>query len=70
MLKQDGNLTSCTEEELTCWKTHFERVLNKECPIAEVVDTLNIDTEVPASEELNQLSIYLVSLPFINVFHF
>lgn len=35
-------------------ETHFERVLNKECPIAEVGDTLNIDTEAPASEELNQ----------------
>lgn len=52
--KTRWKLTSCTEEELTCWKTHFERVLNKECPIAEVGDTLNIDTEAPASEELNQ----------------
>lgn len=58
--KQDGKLASSIEEELTCWKKHFERVLNQECPtkvaeISEGVDTLIIDTELPTVEKVKQV---------------
>lgn len=59
MRTQDGKVASGIEEEFTCWKNHFGRVLNQECSttvakIGEVVDTLNIDTEVPKVEEVKQ----------------
>lgn len=59
MRTQDGKVASGIEEEFTCWKNHFGRVLNQECSttvakIGEVVDTLNIDTEVPIVEEVKQ----------------
>lgn len=58
--KQNGKFASSIEEELTCWKHHFKKVLNQECPtkmveLNEGVDTLNIDIEVPAVEESNFL---------------
>ncbi|XP_062615396.1 uncharacterized protein LOC134277126 [Saccostrea cucullata] len=56
--KQDGVLASSIEEELICWKEHFERVLNQEClstehaEIIEAIDTLDIDTNTPTIEEV------------------
>ena len=50
-----GELTSCTEEELTCLKEHFERVLNRDDPsveaeISPVDKILDIYTGKPTLE--------------------
>ena len=57
--KQDGELTSCTEEELTCWKEHFERVLNRDDPSVEAEispadEVLDIDIGKPTLEEVTK----------------
>ena len=57
--KLDGKLASSREEELTCWKDHFERVLNQECPTTEAEirengDTLDINTDPPTLGEVKQ----------------
>ena len=55
--KQDGKLTCSTEEELECWKDHFEKVLNRDNPtenatITPSLEPLEINTEKPSLEEV------------------
>ena len=59
--KQDGALTSYREEELTCWKEHFERVLNRDDPSVEAEispadEVLDIGTGKPTLEEVTKAS--------------
>ena len=57
--KQDEELTSCTEEELKCWKEHFEEILNRDDPSVEADinpadEVHDIDTGEPTLEEVTK----------------
>jgi hypothetical protein len=54
-----GEIVSTDVEKLSCWKEHFERVLNSADPSTEAVIApaeipLDINTEPPTSQEIRQ----------------
>lgn len=58
---QNGNIVTKDEDNLKCWKEHFQKVLNRDGPVMEVnirppLDNLDIDLEPPRYLEVTKPS--------------